>query len=160
MLCQSRSALNPLKHSRRSPELDSISGMNLPNFSKQPIILAVDDNLDNLVLLEYQLASIADCVVLTATTGTAAVELAQHSQPNLILLDILLPDIDGVEVVRHLRQSSATAETPIIALTALARTEDRDRILDSGCNDYLSKPYDLADLEAIVTRHLPQRSLL
>lgn len=134
--------------------------MNLSRALSKPIVLAVDDNLDNLVLLEYQLESVAHCAVVTAATGESAVHLAQHSQPDLILLDILLPDMNGIEVIERLRKSPTTAGIPIVALTALARTEDRDRILDSGCNDYLSKPYDLDDLQAVVNRHLPQCSLL
>ncbi|MER3435010.1 MAG: response regulator [Leptolyngbya sp. ERB_1_1] len=134
--------------------------MNLPSSLSKPIVLAVDDNLDNLVLLEFQLATVIQCAVVTAATGEAAVHLAQHSQPDLILLDILLPDINGVEVIQRLRQSPETAAIPIVALTALARTEDRDRILDSGCDDYLTKPYDLEDLQAVVNRHLPQCSPL
>lgn len=130
--------------------------MNLHTSSSRPIVLAVDDSVDNLVLLEYQLTSMTECAVVTAETGEAAVHLAQHSQPSLILLDILLPDINGIEVIQRLRQSPSTAGIPIVALTALARTEDRDRILDSGCDDYLAKPYDLDDLQAVVNRHLPQ----
>lgn len=100
------------------------------------------------------------CAVVTATTGRAALHLAQHQSPDLILLDILLPDLNGLEVVRRLRHVPATAKIPIVALTALAREEERDFILNAGCNDYLSKPYDLDDFEAVMTRHLPQRSLL
>lgn len=128
--------------------------MDLEKSLNQPIVLAVDDNLDNLVLLEFQLASIIDCAVVTATTGEAALHLAEHSQPNLILLDILLPDISGIEVAQRLKQSPTTANIPIVALTALARTEDRDRILNSGCTDCLTKPYDLDDLQTVVTHHL------
>ncbi len=134
--------------------------MNLSRALSKPLVLAVDDNLDNLVLLEYQLESVSHCAVVTAATGESAVHLAQHTQPDLILLDILLPDMNGVEVIERLRKLPTTAGIPIVALTALARTEDRDRILDSGCNDYLSKPYDLDDLQAVVNRHLPQCSLL
>jgi two-component system, cell cycle response regulator DivK len=134
--------------------------MNSSRLSEQPIVLAVDDNIDNLNLMECQLAIVTSCAVVTATTGKAALHLAQHQLPDLILLDILLPDLSGIEVARQLRQFALTAKIPIVALTALARTEERDRILQSGCTDYLSKPYDLDDLEAIVTRHLPQYSLL
>lgn len=140
--------------------------MNLSQLSDQrtltnrPVILAVDDNLDNLTLMECQIAAVTSCAVVTAMTGQAALHLAQHQLPDLILLDILLPDLSGIEVVRQLRQATDTAKIPIVALTALARSEERDRILLAGCTDYLSKPYDLDDLEAIVTRHLPQYSLL
>ena len=134
-----------------------VSSMNLPNSSQKPLVLVVEDNLDNLVLLQYQIATVVDCAVLTAATGTAAIDLAQQYQPDLILLDILLPDINGIQVIQQLQQRSSTAKIPIVALTALARAEDRDRICNSGCNDYLSKPYDLNDLETMITRHLPER---
>jgi CheY-like chemotaxis protein len=120
------------------------------------VILAIDDNLDNLVLLEYQLSCLKQRSFITATTGKDALTLAEHQNPDLILLDIHLPDIDGVEVVRKLRKCPLTANIPIVAVTALARREDRDRILASGCDDYLSKPYDLDELEAIIHRHLSQ----
>lgn len=128
--------------------------MNLEKSLNQPIVLAVDDNLDNLVLLEFQLAAVIDCAVVTATTGEAALHIAEHGQPDLILLDILLPDISGIEVAQRLKQSPTTAQIPIVALTALARNEDRDRILDSGCTDCLTKPYDLDDLQIVVNHHL------
>ncbi|MBD1859745.1 MULTISPECIES: response regulator [Leptolyngbya] len=134
--------------------------MNSSKFSEQPIVLAVDDSIDNLTLMECQLEAVTSCAIVTATTGQAALQLAQHQLPDLILLDILLPDLSGIEVTRQLRQSALTAKIPIVALTALARDEDRDRILSAGCNDYLSKPYDLDDLFEVVTRHLPQYSLL
>lgn len=134
--------------------------MNLPVFGEKPVILAVDDNLDNLVLLEYQLEGTVSSTIVTATTGNSAFLLAMRLQPDLILLDILLPDIDGFEVVRRLRRCPLTAAIPIIAVTALARSEDRDRILAVGFDAYLSKPYDIDDLEALITRHLPLRCLL
>jgi CheY-like chemotaxis protein len=145
---------------QKTPELDNISGMNLSRFSDQPTVLVVDDNIDNLVLMECQLAAVTSCTVITADTGKAALRLAQYQLPDLILLDILLPDLSGIEVTRQLRQATTTAKIPIVALTALASAEERDRILNAGCNDYLSKPYDLDDLEEIVTHHLPHYSLL
>lgn len=128
--------------------------MTLEEPVNKPIVLAVDDNLDNLILLEFQLAAVTNCNVVTATTGETALHLAEHNQPDLILLDIQLPDISGTEVAQRLRKLPATTKIPIVALTALARIEDRDRILDSGCDDYLTKPYELEDLQAIVNRHL------
>lgn len=140
--------------------------MNLSLFSDRlavadkPVVLAVDDNLDNLILMECQITMLLSCAVVTATTGRTALHLAQHQLPDLILLDILLPDLNGIEVVRRLRHDPTTAAIPIVALTALAREEERDFILSAGCNDYLSKPYDLDDLGTVMTRHLLQRSLL
>ena len=122
--------------------------------NNEPIILAVDDDEDNLVLLTEVLEPL-NCLVMTATHGQTALRLAQAYQPNLILLDVMLPDLNGIEVVYRLKQNQETAKIPVIAVTALARLEDRDRLILAGCNDYISKPYILDDLEALIRHYLP-----
>ncbi len=119
----------------------------------QPLILVVDDNEDNLLLMTYVLANI-DCTLLTATDGLSALSLARTHQPDLILLDILMPHMDGTEVVTHLREDSKLKSTPVIAVTAYAKAEDRARLLQAGCSDYISKPYMLDDIETKVKRYL------
>lgn len=121
--------------------------------AKQTRILAVDDNEDNLLLLS-EVLNIFDCSLITATHGQIALLLAQAYNPDLILLDVMLPDLNGVEVVRHLKQNPVTESIPVIAVTALARAEDRDRLLNAGCSEYITKPYMLEDLEAIVRCYL------
>lgn len=121
--------------------------------AKLPVVLAVDDDEDNLLLLAYVLEPL-NCSIITAIDGHSAFEKARTEQPNLILLDIMLPDLDGLQIVRQLREDPETRTIPVIAVTALARAEDRDRILTAGCNDYISKPYLLEDLEAVVRRNL------
>jgi CheY-like chemotaxis protein len=122
--------------------------------AKAPLILAVDDHEDNLLLLTEVLSPF-ECTIIPASNGQSAVVLAQNYQPNLILLDIMLPDFNGVEVVYRLREDPKTSNIPIIAVTALARAEDRDRLLMAGCNEYISKPYMLDELEALIHRYLP-----
>lgn len=122
--------------------------------NNEQIILAVDDDEDNLLLLTEVLGSL-NCLVITATHGQSALLLAQGYQPNLILLDVMLPDLNGMEVVHRLKENQRTAPIPVIAVTALARPEDRDRLIEAGCDDYISKPYILEDLEALIQRHLP-----
>jgi two-component system cell cycle response regulator DivK len=121
---------------------------------QKPLILAVDDNEDNLFLLSYQLQDVVDCSLVTATSGKAALAAVEQEVPDLVLLDIVLPDMDGMEIAHKIRVGKKTADVPIVALTASARNEDRDRILESGCNDYLSKPYSLDDLENVIQRYL------
>ena len=123
--------------------------------AKQTRILAVDDNEDNLLLLS-EVLNVFDCSLLTATSGQTALTIAQAYSPDLILLDVMLPDLNGNEVVRRLKQNPTTENIPIIAVTALAKEEDRDRLLAAGCSGYLSKPYMIEDLEAIVRRALVQ----
>jgi two-component system, cell cycle response regulator DivK len=120
---------------------------------KRPLVLAVDDNQDNLELLA-QILDLFGCEYVGAVDGGTALTAAASRPPDLILLDICLPDIDGIELVSRIQQNPQLINIPIIAITALAKTEDRDRILEAGCVGYLSKPFDIDQLEAIIHRHL------
>lgn len=121
--------------------------------TQRPLVLAVDDNEDNLGLISFTL-DLFGFAFISAPDGQTTLDLAQTHQPDLILLDIMLPDLDGIEVVRRLKQDSRTKSIKIIAVTALARDEDRDRILEAGCEDYISKPYMVDDLEALLRHYL------
>ena len=123
------------------------------SITKQPLILAIDDDEDSLVLLSEVLSSMS-CSFITATHGHTALLLAQTYPPALILLDVMLPDFNGIEVVQRLKQNPQTMSIPVIAVTALASSEDRDRLILAGCNDYISKPYMLDDLEVIIHSYL------
>jgi two-component system cell cycle response regulator DivK len=120
---------------------------------KAPLILAVDDDEDNLLLLTYTLEPL-NCSVITAFDGKSALEAARIQQPDLILLDIMLYPVDGIEIVAQLKRDPRTMNIPVVAVTALAREEDKQRILHAGCNDYISKPYMLDDMEALIRRYV------
>lgn len=126
---------------------------------RSPLVLAVDDNEDNLILLMHVL-QLLQYSLITASNGETAVLMAQDHQPDLILLDIMLPDISGIEVVNRLKQNPLTRTIPVVAVTALARTQDRDRILLAGCNEYISKPYIIEELEALIDRYLGRKNSL
>lgn len=121
-----------------------------------PCILVVEDNEDNLVLIT-QIINLLNCKFITTRDGMNVSSLAKTYQPDLILLDIILPDVNGLELVAELKQDRRTNQIPIVAVTGLALAEDRDRILKAGCDDYISKPYLIDDLEAIIERFI-QRS--
>ncbi|MBE9169598.1 response regulator [Pleurocapsales cyanobacterium LEGE 06147] len=121
-----------------------------------PLILVVEDDEDNLLFISHALIFFK-YTFLTAKDAQTALSLAKQYQPNLILLDIMLPQVNGLELVHDLRHGKLTQTIPIVAVTALASEEDRDRLLASGCNGYLSKPYLLDDLDSIIRSHLPQR---
>jgi CheY-like chemotaxis protein len=123
------------------------------SIDSKPLILAVDDDEDNLLLLAYALEPLG-CSLLTAVDGRSALSLARSYQPDLILLDVLMPYMNGVEVVSQLREDPKIKTIPVIAVTALAIAEDRERLLQVGFNDYISKPYMLEDIEATVRRYL------
>jgi len=135
-------------------DLEILLHSGLAPVNNKQVILAVDDDEDNLLLLTEVLEPL-NCLVMTATHGQTALLLAQGYQPNLILLDVMLPDLNGIEVVQRLKQNQQTAKIPVVAVTALARAEDRDRLILAGCNDYISKPYILEDLEALIRCYLP-----
>lgn len=118
------------------------------------VILIVDDDEDNRILILHQLTELYHCSLLTAADGKSAIALAQTHQPDLILLDIMLPDLDGIEVMQRLKQNHQQPKIPVIAVTALARPEERERILAAGCDDYITKPYDLEDLERVICKQL------
>lgn len=122
------------------------------HMANQPLVLAVDDDDDNLLLLSYALEAFG-CKFIGRSDSQTALEVAKAYQPDLILLDVLMPHIDGMEVLQYLKQDDLTCNIPVIAVTALARAEDRQTILLSGFTDYLSKPYMLEDLEALIHRY-------
>lgn len=123
------------------------------SISTKPLILAVDDDEDNLLLLAYALEPLG-CSLITAVDGLSALRIAQTYQPDLILLDILLPRMDGTEVAFQLKRDPKTQKIPVIAVTALASVKDQENILQAGCDDYISKPYMIDDMETIVRRYL------
>jgi len=108
-------------------------------------LLIVEDNEMNRDMLSRRLQR-RGFVTLIATDGGAGVVTARSEHPDLILMDMSLPVIDGWEATRQLKADPATAGIPIIALTAHAMTSDRDKALEAGCNDYDTKPVDLQRL--------------
>ena len=108
-------------------------------------ILVVEDNERNMKLFRDVLQA-SGHRTLEATTGQRAVELATEHGPDVVLMDIQLPDIDGVEALRRLRADERTQAVPVLALTAQAMEGDRERFLAAGFDGYLSKPVNIADL--------------
>ncbi len=118
-------------------------------------ILLVEDNPLNRDMLTRRLQR-RGFQVRTAEDGRQGLEQALQAPPDLILLDISLPEMDGLEVARRLRADERTAHLPIIALTAHAMKEDRDRVLAAGCDAYYTKPVDFAALLAEIRRRLEE----
>lgn len=139
--------------------LESSLNMGQPAVDKRPIVLAVDDNHDNLELLT-QILDLFGCECVGSVDGYSALSTAVSRSPDLIVLDICLPDIDGIELIKRIRENPDLRHIPIVAVTALAKTEDRDRILEAGCVAYLSKPFNIKDLEQIIRHHLSHQRLL
>lgn len=116
-------------------------------------ILYVEDNFQNYRLVMRMLTlDSKDYQVIQAEDGSAALRLAAEVNPTLILMDINLPDVDGVEVTRRLREDEKLKSIPIVALTANAMVGDRERFLEAGCDDYVRKPISREDLRRVVAR--------
>ncbi len=102
-------------------------------------ILVVEDNETNLYLIRFMLEK-SGYEVIEAMEGAVGVELAVKEKPNLIIMDIQLPDIDGLEATKRIRASEVDGDIPIIALTSFAMAGDRERALAAGCTGHIEKP--------------------
>lgn len=115
-------------------------------------ILVVEDNEKNMKLVRDVLET-TGYRTLEATTGSQAVELAIEYAPDLVLMDIRLPDMDGLEALSRLRADERTASIPVLALTAQAMQGDRERFLAAGFDGYVSKPLNIVALVGTVKQH-------
>ena len=116
---------------------------------KTPVVLVVDDGPANRDLIEACLGGV-DCEVRTAADGPTALRSVQASPPDLVLLDVQMPGMDGYEVCERIKSAPKGALLPVVMITALDRTSDRVRALESGADDYMSKPVDRVELVARV----------
>jgi CheY-like chemotaxis protein len=117
-------------------------------------ILYIEDNPQNLYLLTFILNA-ADYQVVQATSGEAGITLANTRAPDLILLDIQLPGMDGYAIARQLRSNPALQRIPIVAVTSYAMVGDREKALAAGCSGYLEKPINPETFVAQIEVHLP-----
>ncbi len=116
-------------------------------------ILYVEDNFQNKRLVRKILAA-RGFEVLEAEDGLTGVEVATNELPDLILMDISLPGIDGVEATQRIKAHPGTTAIPVIALTANAMRGDRERFIAAGCDEYLPKPISTMDLISMINRFL------
>ncbi len=119
-----------------------------------PRILVVDDDPNSRKIIELMLSSQGYALTF-AENGRDAVSKAQAEEPDLILIDVLMPIMNGHEATRHLKADPRTRQIPVVALTALAFESDRQEALSVGCNGYLSKPFTRRELLEAVLGFLP-----
>jgi signal transduction histidine kinase/DNA-binding response OmpR family regulator/HAMP domain-containing protein len=122
-----------------------------PSSDRSDTILVVEDNADNLLTIKAILDNMG-CSYIVARDGEQAVTVARESRPGLILMDIQLPIMSGLESTRRIKADPKLNGTPIVALTARAMAGDREEILAAGCDDYLSKPLDTEKVKSIVRK--------
>ena len=118
-------------------------------------ILVAEDNEDTREILLYRLKNMGDYHILFASNGKEALEIATRSKPDLIIMDLKMPVMDGWEATKALRQTALGKNLPVIALTAQAMEKDEEKALNTGCNDYIAKPImDYAILQKKVEQFL------
>ncbi len=125
--------------------------------TKQTVLL-IEDNAQNVYLVTYILSA-AGLHVLSANDGPAGIELALTLVPDMILLDIQLPGMDGYDVARAIRCLPRLRSIPIVAVTSYAMPGDRERARDAGCDGYIEKPIDAQTFAATISTFLPPREL-
>lgn len=122
-----------------------------PQMPSSFLILLAEDNKTNIISITSYLKA-KGYQVIVATNGIEAITFAESHKPNLILMDIQMPRMDGLEAMRKIRSIQGLTEIPIIAVTALAMSGDRQKILDAGANDYISKPVTMKELTSVIQK--------
>jgi CheY-like chemotaxis protein len=119
-------------------------------------ILYVEDNEDNVYVVRNRLGRLG-FTILVATDGEQGIAMATSEKPDLVLMDLRLPVLDGWEATRRLKAASETKNIPVIALSAHAMAGDREKALEAGCEDYETKPIDFNRLRAKIEALLPAK---
>ena len=120
-------------------------------------ILYIEDNFDNMTLVKRVL-EIEGYEVIQAETGQEGLTKAYQSDPDIIITDINLPDIDGYEITDTLKKNQGTAHIPVIAMTANVMKKDRESVFQAGCDGYISKPIDVDELPGQIENFLRGKS--
>jgi DNA-binding response OmpR family regulator len=123
---------------------------------ESPVVLAADDDADILELVAFRLER-SGYTVLQARDGEEALQVALESKPDLAILDVMMPKLDGFELTRRLRAEEATSRMPIILLTARAQDADVQQGFDAGADDYIRKPFSPQELRSRVQAILGRR---
>ena len=117
------------------------------------VILIVEDEPRNLKLVG-DLLQVSGYETIEATNGKQGVELARTGKPDLILMDVQMPVMDGLEATRILKADATTRNIPVLALTASAMKEEKEKIFQAGCDEYITKPFDIKELLKEVSKYL------
>jgi two-component system cell cycle response regulator DivK len=131
--------------------------MDRNNGGAAPVVMVVEDFEDNRFMMR-RLLEMSGYRVLEAINGEEAVELAHRERPQLILMDLSLPQLDGLAATRRIRQHADLRDVPIVAVSAHDTADFHADALAAGCNDYVTKPIDFDQLEALLKRLLPKNS--
>jgi CheY-like chemotaxis protein len=118
------------------------------------LVLIAEDEPDNQVILQTVVESLVGARSEVVADGLAVLACVARERPRMILLDLMMPLLDGFTVAQQLKADPATAGIPIVAISALARPDDREAALAAGCDEFVRKPFDLDELEQVIRNHL------
>ena len=118
------------------------------------VILIAEDEPDNQVILQTVVESLVGARSCVVGDGLAVLASVERERPRVILLDLMMPVLDGFQVAQRLKSDPATASIPIVAVSALARPDDREAALAAGCDEFVRKPFDLDELERVIRTYL------
>ena len=122
--------------------------------TKKKQIFIVEDNEKNLELFKAVLGTLPDLDILTSITGKEGLQLIKTNNIDVIVLDIQLPDMTGIDICKKLRKLDKYKKTPILAVTSFAMKGDKERILEAGFNDYISKPLQIKEFRESIIKYL------
>jgi CheY-like chemotaxis protein len=122
--------------------------------TEDALVLIGEDEPDNQVILQTVVESLVGARAAVAGDGLAVLASVERERPKMILLDLMLPALDGFQVARQLKGDPATRAIPIVAVSAMARPDDREAALAAGCDEFVRKPFELDDLEALIRKYL------
>jgi two-component system, cell cycle response regulator DivK len=122
--------------------------------ARDMLVLIGEDEPDNPIILQTVVESLVGVRADVAGNGLAVLASVQRERPNVILLDLMMPGLDGFQVTRQLKANPETATIPIVAISAMARPDDRDAALAAGCDEFVRKPFELEDLETVIRGYL------
>jgi signal transduction histidine kinase/CheY-like chemotaxis protein len=136
----------PVKKTEDEPKISKSKKMRkrTTGARSKPTVLIVEDNIDNMISIKAALP--AEYITLEATDGQEGLKMIQEHKPDLVLMDIMLPKLDGISVLREVRAKKSLQEIPIIAITAKAMKGDKEKLLKAGFDDYIPKPFDVNEL--------------
>ncbi len=122
-------------------------------------ILVIEDNELNMKLIRAVL-SIGDYQLIEASDAETGIRLAHNQKPFLILMDIQLPGMDGLEATRIIKADSELNDVPVVAITSFAMQGDREKAIESGCDDYITKPFDVEDVMKLIDGYYNKKETL
>jgi len=125
--------------------------------SDDTLILIGEDEPDNQLIMQTVVESLVGARAEVASDGLAVLASVERERTRMILFDWMMPGLDGFQVTRQLKADPSTADIPIVAISALARPDDREAALAAGCDNFVRKPFELDELEALINSYLTER---